>query len=243
MQVDAQKRAIAKKLQASINMMQGLGKLSGMPAKPGLALFAEAFPEEVFPTGTVHEFVSDEIPAAAATNGFITALAGKVMQNSGLCLWISNEKNIYPSGLNHFGLDADRIVFIHAPKPKDALWIVEEALKCEALASVIAQVKELGFTESRRLQLAVEKSGVTGFIHRSGLKYESSTACTARWKITPLPSVNDDLPGIGLSCWNVELLKVRNGKPRAWQVSWREGHFALPSEDFSIQSLPQRHAG
>ena len=37
------------------------------------------------------------------------------------------------------------------------LWVIEEALKCEGLAAVIGEIKELSFTQSRRLQLAVEK--------------------------------------------------------------------------------------
>jgi protein ImuA len=243
-QAEVEKREIAKKLQEKINLMQGLGRLSVGSKKPGLAPFDAAFPGHIFPIGAVHEFISYEPAHAASTNGFITSLAGKFMKDGGLCFWIGSQKNMFPSGLKHFGVEPDRIVFIN-PKQQDALWIIEEALKCEALAAVVGEIKELGFTESRRLQLAVERSGVTCFIHRFQPRAENAVACTARWKITSLASItNDDLPGLGHSCWDIQLLKVKNGRPDSWQVSWLGGQFIPMDEQLvSIPIIHERHAG
>lgn len=245
MQVDIQKRALVKELQAKINAMQGLGKSSGEPAITGFAPFDTAFPGCVFPTAAIHEFVSYEPAHAAATSGFITALAGKIIKEGGLCLWVGSERKIFPSGLKHFGLEPDRVVFINTQKQKDKLWIIEEALKCEALSIVIGEMKELSFTESRRLQLAVGHSGVTGFIHRHYPHSENAVACTTRWKITPMAStIADNLPGVGNSCWDVQLLKVKNGRPSSWQVSWMEKQFVPTAiENSTINSLNERHAG
>lgn len=239
-----EKRITAKALQAKINAMQGLGKLSGEPAALGLAPFTDAFPGRVFPTGVIHEFISYEPADAASTSGFMTALTGKFIKDGGLCLWVGNGRKVFPAALKHFGLQPDRIVFINATKFKDALWIIEEALKCEALTAVISETRELGFTESRRFQLAVERSGVTGFVHRFCPRTENATACTARWKITPLPSAIDDgLPGVGHSSWNVELLKVKNGRPVSWQVSFSGGSFHERRErQITIPSNHQRNA-
>jgi len=244
MQPEPNKKSIASLLQAKINAMQGLGKLSQQAINPGFAPFNAAFPESTFPVGALHEFVSYEPAHAASTTGFMTALVGKIMHNGGLCLWISTERKIFPVGLTHFGIAPDRIIFITIPKQKDKLWVIEEALKCEALSVVIGEMKELSFTESRRLQLAIERSGVTGFIHRHALRFENSVACTARWKITPLPSTNkDDLPGVGYSCWNVQLLKVKNGRPDAWKITWMANRFTPSGEQsVSIPSL-ERYAG
>jgi hypothetical protein len=33
------------------------------------------------------------------------------------------------------------------------------------------------------------------------------------------------MPGVGFPGWNVELLKVRNGKPGSWQIEWAESRF------------------
>jgi len=229
-------------LQAKINAMQGFGKPSGEPEPKGLAPFNAAFPDGAFPIGKVHEFISYEPADAASTSGFITALTGKFIKDGGLCLWISNERKIFPPGLKHFGLEPDRVVFINTTKKQDLLWIIEEALKCDALTAVVGELKELGFTESRRLQLAVENSGVNGFIHRYQPRAENAVACTTRWKITSIPStLADDLPGVGHSCWDVQLLKVKNGKPDSWQIHWDKGQF-IPMTDKLSNPIFKRQA-
>ncbi|MGC4041926.1 MAG: hypothetical protein QM710_14375 [Flavobacterium sp.] len=239
------KKQIAKNLQAKINVIQGLDRFSGESSNIESLPFASAFPCHVFPTGVIHEFLSYEPADAASTNGFITALTGKLMKEGGLCLWVGSQKKIFPLGLKHYGINPDRIVFINPSKVKDALWIMEEALKCEALTAVIGEIREFGFTESRRFQLAVERSGVTGFVHRYRPHAENATASTARWKITPLSATtNDDLPGVGHSCWDVQLVKVKNGRPGSWQVTWIDETFMpVVQKHFSIASDQNRNAG
>lgn len=244
MKPQTHKIAIAKQLQAKINALQGLGKASHDIAISGLSVFAEAFPGNTFPSGAVHEFISYEPANAAATNGFITAITGKLMKEGGVCLWIGGARKVFPPGLKHFGLEPDRVVFINAPRLKEALWIIEEALKCEALTAVIGEVRELSFTDSRRLQLAVERSGINAFIHRFCPLAENATACTTRWKISSVPSLtHDGLPGVGYSSWDVQLLKVRNGKPHSWQVSWQGKDFVRVAEKRVTEQYNQRHTG
>ncbi|WP_290841357.1 hypothetical protein [Flavobacterium sp.] len=233
-----------KKLQREINLLQGLGKPSSTIAKRQVGLFEDAFPDRVFPIGTVHEFLSYQAADAASTNGFITALASTFLNRDGICLWIGRNRKIYPPGLTYFGVKPERVIFIDLHKQQDLLWTIEEALKCDALTTVVGEIKELGFTESRRLQLAVERSGVTGFIHRYNPKSENSVACTTRWKITPVAGIaQDGLPGVGHSCWNVELLKVRNGRPGSWQIGWSADRF-VPVADRDIEiAIEERQAG
>ncbi|WP_415582025.1 ImuA family protein [Flavobacterium longum] len=240
---DANKRAIARQLQSKINLMQGLGKPSDGLVPKGFEPFNEAFPHGVFPKTAIHEFISHEPHQAAATSAFITALAGKFTKENGVCLWVGN-RNVYPPGLKHFGINPDRIVFVNTSKLKDILWTTEEALKCDVLSAVVADTKELGFTESRRLLLAMERSGVTGFIHRHSPRTENAVACTTRWKITPLPSFSPDgLPGIGYYCWEVQLLKVKNGKPKSWRIRWADDGFQTLYDAPSNIQNPEKQAG
>jgi protein ImuA len=30
---------------------------------------------------------------------------------------------------------------------------------------------------------------------------------------------------VGDPCWNVELTRIRNGKPGAWDLTWKNGRF------------------
>jgi len=221
------KKEIIYELQQEILLREGFKPTSAEASGEfGLGTIESAFPNAVFPTGTIHEFINATPEHQAASGGFITGLLKTLMQQGGACLWISTSRTIFPPALKSFGVDPHRFIFIDLNREKDVLWAIEEALKCEGLAAVIGEVRELTFAQSRRLQLAVEKSKVTGFILRSDEQKITSTTCTARWKITPIASVSDDeLPGVGFPRWNVELLKVRNGNPGTWQMEWNAGQF------------------
>jgi protein ImuA len=199
---------------------------SGASGSFGLGPLEGAFPNGVFPTGAIHEFVSLCPEDTAACGGLIAGLVQTLLKDGGACLWISYTRRIYPPALKLFGVDPDRIVFVDVPRQKDVLWVTEEALKCEGVAAVIAETGDFSFMESRRLQLAVEQSKVTGFVLRKDAKKIGATACVARWKVTQMPSeLGDGMPGVGFPRWRVELLKVRNGNPGVWTIEWSKRKF------------------
>lgn len=227
MKLQATKSDIAEKLQREILSLQGFKVPSdGQRTHFGLGEIEAAFPNGVFPTGAVHEFLSVAQEDAAATTGFMAGLLGKVMHQKGVCLWISTNRTLFPPALKFFGIEPDRVIFVDLKKEQDLLWAIEEALKCDALAAVVGEVKEITLTESRRLQLAVEQSRVTGFLHRHNPRNINTLACVSRWKITSIPSqLEPGMPGVGYPRWRVQLLKVRNGEPGEWELEWFDGEF------------------
>lgn len=233
---DSLQKDIVQELQKRILAMQGSGKPCSEHRNIGLGPVEAAFPNNTFPVGVVHEFVSLEAEATAATSGFLTCLLHRMLQHKGFCLWISSRRLVFPPALKLLGVDPDTVVFIDLQSDKDVLWAIEEALRCEALVAVVGELKELTFAQSRRLQLAIEQSRVTGFIHRIQPNAENTTACVARWKITPLPGIaEEDMPGVGFPKWNVALTKVRNGRPGAWKIGWTPTGFQhVPETDQPI---------
>jgi protein ImuA len=194
----------------------------------GLGPVAAAFYGGIFPTGAIHEFISSCPEDTAASGGFIAGLVQKLLCNGGACLWVSYTRRIYPPALKLFGVDPDRVIFVDVPLQKDVLWVTEEALKCEGVAAVICETKELSFTESQRLQLAVGKSHVTGFVLRKDVKKINTTACVTRWQVRPVRSqLRAGMPGVGHPRWQVELLKVRNGRPGNWTIEWKKQNFQI----------------
>ena len=213
---------IIRQLQREILPLQGYKPpTSGKAVAFRLGPIETAFPNHRFPTGAVHEFISRTPEQAAATAGFLSGLLAPLMQNGGSCLWIGSQRNVFPPGLAIYGVSPDRLLFVALRKEKDIRWAMEEALKCDALTAVVGELGELSFSESRKLQLAVERSRVTGFIHRHQPKAENAVTCVTRWKITTLSSdLPGNMPGVGFPQWNVRLLKVRSGHPGEWQVQW-----------------------
>jgi protein ImuA len=240
------KTDIIARLKMDILPLGGLRAIpAGIVSDPGLGPLNEAFPQGHFPLGAMHEFLSNGQESRVATAGFISGLVSGLMKNGGAALWIGTSRTVFPPALKMFGIEPERIIFIDLQKERDVLWAMEEALKCNGLAAVIGEMPELSFTISRRFQLAVEKSRVTGFILRSNPRNLNTNACVSRWKINPIPTLSDDeLPGLGFARWNVELVKIRNGKPGSWQIEWADQHFNHITE--WIQSIipePKRKTG
>jgi protein ImuA len=233
------KSDIIQNLQKQILALQGHKRnaADNLP-RADLGPILEAFHDGIFPIGAVHEFVSYETEDTAATAGFISGIAGQLMNGRGTAFWIGAKRTIFPPALKTFGIRPERIIFMELSKPKECLWAIEEALKCKSATTVIGEIGELTFPESRRLQLAVENSNVTGFIHRIKPRIENNVACVSRWRIKHLPSNNAEFPGVGIPRWDVELKRVRNGRPGSWQIEWFDKHFqpiAVP--EIAIQQI------
>lgn len=237
------KKDIIAQLQKDILSLQGYKHAALSPVKTELGPIRYAFPNAQFPIGAMHEFICPSLESKSASTGFICSILSSLMRKGGVSLWIGSAINIYAPALKQFDIEPDKIIFIRLKKDKDVLWCMEEALKCEGLSSVVGEMKELDFTTSRRFQLAVEQSRVTGFILRTKESI-NTTACVTRWKITSIPSISeDDLPGVGFPVWDIALIKVRNGKPGNWQLEWRKGKLRTVNEVFEINQGLRKKTG
>jgi protein ImuA len=220
---------IIQQLRQEILLREGLRLPSAAAVDMGLGPVAAAFPQGVFPTGAMHELLSDGPEGAAAGSAWVAALIGRLMVGEGACVWIGPRLTIYPPALKAYGVAPDRVVFVNVRKEKEGLWAVEEALKCEGLAAVVGEISDVSFLASRRFQLAVEQSRVTGFLLRDRPRNRQPIATVARWQITPLAGglAAPTMPGVGFARWNVELLRMRGGQPGRWEMEWREGRMHL----------------
>lgn len=243
--MSTKKSDILARLQKEILPLQGYKSHTSIQSNDiGWGPIRFAFPNAVFPLGAIHEFICDDSESLAASGGFVAGIISSCFRKHGPILWISTSRKIFPPALTLFGIDPDKIIFIDLKKEKDLLWTIEEALKCHGLAAVIGEIRELDFTSSRRLQLAVEQSRVTGFILRKHPSKLTTNACVTRWRIESVPSSFDsDIPGVGFPRWNVELLKVRNGKPGSWEIEWKRKKFKPVLNTASISQHQHRKTG
>ena len=212
---------IITQLKKELIALQGFRPLVHAHQQIDLGTINHSFPNSQFPLGVNHEFICNSKESLAASSGFIAGILSPLLQKGGAAIWISSSQIIFPPALVSFGIDPASIIFIRPRNPKEILWTIEEALKCEGLTAVVGDVSFIDMTVSRRLQLAAEQSSVTGFLLRNKPTQLSATACVCRWQIHPLQSETENgLPGVGCSRLKVELLKVRNGKPGKWELEW-----------------------
>jgi protein ImuA len=239
------KADIIAQLQKDILPLQGIGTtLKNAALDTMLGEIKNAFPHASFPLGAIHEFITNNPEDIAATYGFMMGIISTLMRNSGALIWISGCRTIFPPALKLFGIPPERVIFINLQKEKEILWAMEESLKCKGLSAVISEMQELDFTASRRMQLAVEQSKVTGFVVRKNAKSINITACLTRWKITSLKSeLFDEMPGIGFPRWNVELIRARNGTPGKWEIEFVAGRFRQVSKTAAIPFIQKKKTG
>ena len=123
-----------------------------------------------------------------------------------------------PGALRH------RLIHVAAASPEEALFALEEGLRCRDLAFVVGEIagnpKALSFTAARRLSLAVEKHGTPLWLIRLDAARDLSSA-RQRWEAKAAPSQpprwNTAAPGA--PAWQAELFRARAHPPGKWILS------------------------
>lgn len=117
----------------------------------------------------------------------------------------------------------NRLIHVAANSPENALFAIEEGLRCRDLAFVIGEIsgnpRALDFTASRRLSLAAEKHGTALWLVRIDARRDLSSA-RMRWQTHAAPSLpprwNPQAPGA--PAWQAELFRARNHPPGEWTL-------------------------
>ena len=181
--------------------------------------------------GALHELAPAGPIHLAAATGFAMALAARSGRDLGETLWIATDfathetGGPYGPGLDLFGLAASRLVVLRVPRAVDALWAMEEALRCRALAGVIAELPSDGadadLTATRRLALAARESqgSTLGLLLRHRAPAAPSAAAT-RWQVAAAASRPDAFGGLGPAAFDLALVKNRRGPCGRWLITW-----------------------
>jgi protein ImuA len=188
--------------------------------------------------GALHELCG--APERASASGFAATLLGRLAVDDHV-VWISPRDDLYGPGLLEFGLDPARLIVVRTRGRDARLWALEEALRSPGLAAALAEVDRLSLTQSRRLQLAAEAKGVTGFLIRPPAAQQIPSAAFTRWRIEALAGAGEGgLPGRGLGapCWQVELFRCRGGRPGSWRVAWHAGDWHEVADPVALAAEP-----
>ena len=117
-----------------------------------------------------------------------------------------------------------RLIHVLAEKDEDALFALEEAVRCRDIAFVIGEIagspRALDFTASRRLTLAAERHGVPLTLVRLDGTRDLSSA-RQRWAVQAAPSANPqwNRQAPGVPAWQAELFRARSHPPGTWRLS------------------------
>lgn len=222
-----------------------------------------ALPDKGLTTGTLHEFLPAGYGDFSASLGFGLGMLSRILQQrSGHVIWVRpahqrlSQGTLYPSGLAAFGIDPDRVIHVNAPKPKNMLWALDEALTNQAVAAAIGFLAEndrtYDFTASRRLAMRAASHGATALLFTSQPGFAMATAAETRWSVKPASSQpmhrrGQPVPGLGVPRWHIRLTKCRRGGAGQWHLEWNHEtlsfRLAAPLADRAPVRLPGHAPG
>ncbi|MDP1631434.1 MAG: protein imuA [Caulobacter sp.] len=190
----------------------------------------DCLPGGGLPLGRWHEVTGAgmETETAAATAGF-AALLARPLATRGAVVWILRRDDLYAPGLAGLGFPAQRLIQVRVRDDTAALMALEDALGSAGVAAVLAETEAVDLTAGRRLQLACERHGATGFIigrrpfGGAGRKGTTGSAAATRWRVaaaTSDPPAGE--PGLGPPRWTATLERCRGGRPGQWTFEGRQ---------------------
>jgi protein ImuA len=241
---------------ARVAALQGRGAFARAALPFGDPGLDGAFPAGGLPLGCWHEVAGTgmETETAAAPGAFAAALASPLARR-GAVVWVMRRDDLHAPGLAGLGFPAHRLIQVKAPDEAQALAAMEDALASAGVAAVIGEAAAPDLTAGRRLQLACERRGATGFLIRrrpfgapagaggraggggsgsgSGPGSASGSAAATRWAVAAAPSQSPRLangleaPGLGPTRWRIDLNHCRGGRPGSWIVELSDGAYPL----------------
>lgn len=249
-------RAGFQRLRDRIRTLEGNASQLGSGEEDHCATFCFGTPDidghlpwKGLPKGALHEVVAEDSGAATS---FSAALIGRLAaadtdrSKPRPVLWCESRHvldagGLYVPGLARFGLDPERMILVRARRDEDALWAMEEGLRCGSLGAVLGEVEKISLTAGRRLQLAAAEGGVTAFLLTHRAQARSASAAMTRWRVGAAADQENLEPGLGPTRWDAELFRCRGGGARTWTMEWCDetGHFAVAAEVFDRPSLPR----
>lgn len=171
------------------------------------------------------EIFAEGNEASGVAMALALALDGLPASGKGDVLWVQDAASIRLAGRPYRpGLPAAlrcRVIHVAAQSCEDALFALEEGLRCRELACVIGEIagnpRAFGFVASRRLSLAAERHGVPLFLVRLDARRDLGSA-RMRWQVAAAPSLpprwNPQAPGA--PAWRAELFRSRAHAPGEW---------------------------
>ena len=148
-------------------------------------------------------------------------------------LWVQERMAILESGRIHPpGLPSQNLIHVEARDARDALWAMEEGVRCTALSAVIGEIwgdpRMLDFTATRRLAVAAERSGTPCWLVRLG-GIANLSGARMRWRIASAPSLPNllDPRAPGTPAWDADLFRARGFAPGRWSVAHDADRFHL----------------
>lgn len=201
---------------------------SGWPALDAL------LPEHGFSRGSLIEWLSEEPGSGVGSLALTTAR--EASQEGGAIVILDPKGWFYPPAAAAWGVDLQRLIWLRPRDEASALWALDQALRCRAVAAVWAALPRLESRWFRRFQLAVESSGNLGLFLRPAQVRGQPSWAEIQLGVQSRPSRSGRR-------WRVELIRCRgqgrSGRGQRGQEQRSEVEFQLEESSGVWSSSPR----
>lgn len=220
---------VPTRARAAVSAVAGTASLRESRWRPGLA--EQPFHSEIFASASEASGAGLALALARDAVTSPRAEAGEGADTRHV-LWVQDRKAMQLGGRPCLaGLPSDlrhRLIHVAAATPEDALFALEEGLKCRDFVCVIGEIagnpRALSFTASRRLSLTAERHRVRLWLVRLDAEPDLSSA-RMRWqaRAAPSPPPRWNAAAPGTATWHAELFRARRHAPGEWMLSHDDG--------------------
>lgn len=233
-------------LKAKVAALEAGGRADSESLPFGAPSIDACLPGGGLPLGRWHELVADGMETeTAAAPAAVAALMAAPLARRGEAVWVVRRDDLWAPGLTGLGFPPERLIQVCARDEAEVLAVMEDALATVGVAAVFGEAEAVDLTAGRRLQLACEKLGSTGFVIRrrpfggTAKREAAGSAATTRWRVAPAPS--EPLAGefgLGAPRWAVTLERCRGGRIGSWLV---EAAGAYSPDAFCVETTDVAH--
>jgi hypothetical protein len=155
-------------------------------ASTGAAAIDRLLPHRGMRRGALVEWLADSPGGGASV--LALAAAREALRDGGAVVVVDRGRTFYPPAAAAWRLDLAATIVVHPQTEKDEHWTIDQALRCEHVAALLAWPRRLDGRTFRRLQLAAESSGAIGLLVRPAAAEREPSWADVRLAVSPRPS-------------------------------------------------------
>jgi hypothetical protein len=180
------------------------------PVSSGCPAFDRLLPWGGLPRGALVECLEQD-PAVGGAGMLALLLARQAALEGGAIVVLDPQGWFYPPAAAGLGIELAAVMVVQARQACEQVWVVDQCLRCPAVAAVWAPLERLGAREFRRLQLAAESGSGLGLLVRSSAARRAPSWSDVQLLVEPRAGGADEVrSGRRLQ---IEITRCRHARP------------------------------
>ncbi len=214
----AQQFDVLQQLAREIQQLETAGRAASRRAlsSAGCAALDALLPGGGYAAGSVIEYLR-ATPACGASTLAWAAASEAMAATNGFLVVVDTGHHVYPPALASHGIDLAKVIFVRPQSQADALWAIDQSLRTQGIAAVVAELQCIDDRSARRLQLAAESGGGLAFLLRGSAARQQPSWAEVQWLVrtagvarkSPLANMAG---AQGMRRFEVQLVRSRGGR-------------------------------